>query len=53
MEIPFGKETRQYILLYSVDKSNNWVTFKQFYEIVSDENIQRMNDLGLEGFVLG
>lgn len=45
------KYCRDFLLIYFVDKNTDTLTYKQFYEICSDANAERMKILGLEKFV--
>ena len=45
------KYCKDFLLIYFVDKSTNTLTYKQFYEVCSDADAERMKSLGLEQFV--
>lgn len=45
------KYCRNFLLIYYVDKSTDTLTYKQFYEVCSDADVERMKSLGLEQFV--
>jgi hypothetical protein len=45
------KYCRDFLLIYFVDKSNNTLTYNQFYEVCPDTEAERMKSLGLEQFV--
>lgn len=45
------KYYRDFLLIYFIDKSNDTLTYKQFYEVCSDADAERMKFLGLEKFV--
>lgn len=45
------KYCRDFLLIYFLDKSNDTLTYQQFYEVCSDADAERMKSLGLEKFV--
>lgn len=40
-----------FLLIYYIDKRTDTLTYKQFYEVCSDADAERMKSLGLEQFV--
>ena len=45
------KYCKDFLLIYFVDKDTDTLTYKQFYEVCSDADAERMKSLGLEKFV--
>lgn len=45
------KYYKDFLLIYFVDKDTDTLTYKQFYEVCSDTDAERMKSLGLEKFV--
>lgn len=45
------KYCKDFMLIYFLDKSTDTLTYKQFYEVCSDTDADRMMSLGLEKFV--
>lgn len=45
------KYCRDFLLIYYIDKRTDTLTYKQFYEVCSDADAERMKSLGLEQFV--
>lgn len=45
------KYCRDFLLIYYIDKNTDTLTYKQFYEVCSDADAERMKSLGLEQFV--
>lgn len=45
------KYCKDFLLIYFVDKDTDTLTYKQFYEVCSDTDAERMKSLGLEKFV--
>lgn len=56
MNVPFemrlgADNCRNFLLIYCVNKRTNMLTYKQFFEVCSNADVDRMNSLGLEQFV--
>lgn len=46
-----SKQHRDFVLIFFVDRKIHQFEYLQFYEVISDRNAEKMEELGLSGFV--